>query len=208
MDGRGSGVPQTAFTQPPARDAAQIYLVNRPGSVQSNILVGGVAIQPDNPDYYPLQVLNKILGGGTDARLFQILREEKGWTYGAYSQLARRSNLGYFTASVEARNAVTDSALVELMTQMRRMGSEAVSAEELAAAKSFLIGSFPLGIQTSGQIASQVAQTRLLGLPVDALTRYRERIDARRRRRHPACGARVSAPPAARPSSWWETLRR
>ncbi|CAN5170543.1 hypothetical protein BH23GEM4_BH23GEM4_16480 [soil metagenome] len=164
--------------EPPASGPARVTLVHRPGSVQSNILVGNVGITPDNPDYFPLQVMNKIVGGGTDARLFLILREEKGWTYGAYSQLSRPKEVGYYAASAEVRTEVTDSALVELMNQLRRIRDEPVSAEELANAKSYLIGSFPLRIQPAGQIAGQVAQTELLGLPIEDLTEYRERIDA------------------------------
>ncbi|HET7275847.1 MAG TPA: pitrilysin family protein [Longimicrobiaceae bacterium] len=173
----GGGVPEPTFIEPPAREAARIYFVHRPGSVQSNILVGHVGIRPENPDYYPLQVLNKIVGGGTDSRLFSILREEKGWTYGAYSRLSRPEEIGYFVASAEVRNAVTDSALIEMLNQLNRIRDETVTAAELNAAKSFLTGSFPLRIETAGQIAAQIAQVRLLGLPVDALTQYRERIE-------------------------------
>ena len=164
------------LAEPPAGGAPQVILVNRSGSVQSNILVGGVAIRPDNPDYYPLQVLNKIVGGGTDSRLFLILREEKGWTYGAYSRLSRPKEVGYWVASAEVRTEVTDSALVEMMNQLRRIREEPVSPAELEAAKSYLTGNFPLRIETAGQIAGQVAQTELLGLPTEALTQYRERI--------------------------------
>lgn len=166
------------LTDPPARGPARVTLIHRPGSVQSNILVGHVGIRPDNPDFYPLQVLNKIVGGGTDSRLFLILREEKGWTYGAYSTLSRPRNVGYYLASAEVRSEVTDSALVELMNQLRRVREEAVSPAELEAAKSFLAGSFPLRIETASQIASQVAQNRLLGLPTEALIQYRDRISA------------------------------
>lgn len=162
----------------PAEDAAHISLVHRPGSAQSNIIVGHVGFRPDNPDYFALQVLNKILGGGSDSRLFQLLREQKSWTYGAYSQFTRPKDVGYFQASAEVRTTVTDSALVELMSQLRTIRSEAVSTEELEAAKSFLAGSFPLRLQTPGQIASQVAQIRLLGLPIEDLTEYREKINA------------------------------
>lgn len=175
---KGGFSSQTVIADPPARERSEISLVHRPGSVQSNILVGHVGIRPDNPDYYPLQVLNKIVGGGTDSRLFTILREEKGWTYGAYSQLSRPEDVGYFAASAEVRTEVTDSALTEMLTQLRRVREEPVSQQELEAAKSFLVGSFPLRIETAGQIASQVAQTRLLGLPTEALLNYRDRIAA------------------------------
>jgi hypothetical protein len=175
---KGGGAPQVAFTDPPARQGTTIYLVNRPGSVQSNILVGDVAIRPDNPDYYPLQVMNQIVGGGTDSRLFTILREQKGWTYGAYSQVTRPKNVGYFVANAEVRTAVTDSALTEMLHQLRRIRDEPISTQELDAARSFLVGSFPLRIETASQIASQVARNRLLGLPAEELLSYRDRIQA------------------------------
>lgn len=173
--GAGGGI---TIPPPPASGPARVILINRPGSVQSNILVGNVGIRPDNPDYYPLQVMNKIIGGGSDARLFLILREEKGWTYGAYSELSRPKETGYWRASAEVRTPVTDSALVEMMSQLRRVREESVTSEELANAKSFLVGSFPLRIETAGQIAGQVAETTLLGLPVSALEEYRQRISA------------------------------
>lgn len=170
--------PAATFPATPTRDETRVYFVHRPGSVQSNILVGNTAIRPDSPDYYALQVLNRILGGGTDARLFLILREEKGWTYGAYSQMTRPKDVGYLAASAEVRNEVTDSALVEILSQLKRLRTEPVPADELEAAKSFLVGSFPLRIETPGQIARQLAQNRLLGLPDDALTEHRERTAA------------------------------
>jgi zinc protease len=175
---KGGGAPAVDFVDPPARDSTTLYLVNRPGSVQSNILVGDIAIRPDNPDYYPLQVMNQVIGGGTDSRLFTILREQKGWTYGAYSQVTRPIDVGFFMASAEVRTAVTDSALTEMLHQLRRARDEELSAAELNAAKSFLIGSFPLRIETAAQIASQVARNRLLGLPAEEVLRYREKIQA------------------------------
>jgi zinc protease len=177
-DWSGAGPGSVAIPAPPSVDSTKIYLVHRPGSVQSTIMVGDVTFEPANPDYFPLQVLNKVVGGGTDSRLFLILREEKVWTYGAYSQLSRPRDVGYFAASADVRTPVTDSALVEMLHQLRRVREEPVSREELDAAKSYLVGSFPLRIETAGQIASQVAETRLLGLPVEDLTSYRDRIQA------------------------------
>lgn len=175
---KGGAATQVSFTTPPARGATRITLVNRPGSAQSNILIGDVAVHPDNPDFPALQVLNKLVGGGADARLFLILREQKGWTYGAYTNITRPKDIGYYVASAEVRTAVTDSALAEMLHQLNRVRDEPVPAAELDAAKSYLMGSFPLTIETAGQIAGQVAQTRLLGLPIEDLTRYREHIAA------------------------------
>jgi zinc protease len=160
------------------RGGTRISLVHRPGSAQTNILIGHLAFRPDDPEFFALQVMNSIIGGHADARLFQILREQRGWTYGSYSRFTRPREVGYFEASAEVRPEVTDSALVEMLTQLRRIQSETVTREELEANKGFLAGSFPLRIETAGQIASQIATIRLLGLPIENLTQYRERIQA------------------------------
>ncbi len=174
----GSPPTATADPEPPSSRVTQILLVHRPGSAQSNILVGNLAMGPRDPDYYAITVGNRILGGGTDARLFQILREQKGWTYGAHSSVVRRSGTGFFAASTEVRTAVTDSALAELLAQLRRFRNEAVPDSELAAAKGYLVGSFPRSIETPQQIASQVSTVKLLGLGDDYLRTYRERLGA------------------------------
>lgn len=161
---------------PAARTASEIVLVHRPGSVQSNILVGNLTTAPGDPRQYAATVANKMLGGGTDSRLFQILREQKGWTYGAYSGLTRRRGIGHFTASAEVRTEVTDSALTELLAQVRRMGSEAPPATDLEAAKGSLVGSYPLTVETAEQVAGAVANARLYGLGADYVQNYRVRL--------------------------------
>jgi zinc protease len=177
-DWRRGTVPAVQLPAVPQREPTRIYLVHRPGSVQSNIWVGHPGVRPDEPDFFALQVLNQILGGGTDARLFQILREQKGWTYGAYSRFTRPRDVGFFAANAEVRTEVTDSAVAEIMHQLRRLRTEQVPAEDVEAAKSFLAGSFPLRLETAGQIASQVAQARLLGVPIEMVTEYPLRIRA------------------------------
>jgi predicted Zn-dependent peptidase len=174
---RGSP-PEATVPEPPAPKATEIVLVHRPGSAQSNIRVGNLALRPHDDRYYAAVVANKILGGGADARLFLKLREEKGWTYGAYSGIARRGDVGFFQASTEVRSEVTDSALTEMLHQIRRIGTEAADDSELAAAKGFLVGSFPLSIQTPQQVAGQVATVKLLELGDDYLETYRQRLDA------------------------------
>jgi hypothetical protein len=170
--------PTPMYAEPPMAQPTEILLVHRPGSDQSNIRVGNLALRPGAEMYYGAVVANKILGGGTDARLFMILREQKSWTYGAYSGVTRPKDVGFFQANTEVRTPVTDSALVELLHQVRRMRTEAVPDSELVAAKGYLVGSFPLSIQTPQQIASQVANVRLLGLGEDYLRTYRQRLDA------------------------------
>ena len=162
--------------EPPSRDSARIYLVHRPGSEQSVVRVGHLGIRPGNEDAYALEVANRVLGGGANARLFLILREEKGWTYGAYSRLTERRGVGIFGAQAEVRNAVTDSALTELVRQIRRLRREPVPDEEMTDARTYLTGNFPLQIETPQEVASRVADVLLRGLEVDYLETYRSRI--------------------------------
>ena len=171
-------VPDRSYGRPPRPHATDILLVNRPGSEQSNILVGNLAMRPGDPMYYGAVVANKVLGGGSDARLFQILREERGWTYGSYSNISRPLDVGRFQASAEVRTPVTDSALAELMHQLRRIRTEPIPDSTLRAAQGFLTGVFPLTIETPQQVAGQVAATERLGLGREYLSQYRQRIAA------------------------------
>ena len=174
----GAAPTTLASVAPPPRAKREIVLVHRPGSVQSNIVIGNTTFGPSDPRFYASTVANKVLGGGADSRLFLILREQKSWTYGAYSALNRPRGVGAFQATAEVRTEVTDSALVEMLTQLRRLGTEPVPAAELEAAKGALVGSFPLTIETADQVAGAVTRAKLLGLPADYLQTYRPRLAA------------------------------
>ncbi|MGH9259217.1 MAG: M16 family metallopeptidase, partial [Acidimicrobiales bacterium] len=163
---------------PPARTTTGIVLVHRPGSVQSNIVAGNTTFLPTDSGFYAARLAVHALGGGPDSRLFLILREQKSWTYGAYAGLERYRGLGYWQATAETRTEVTDSALAELLRQVDRMRTEVVPDSELAHAKGFLVGSFPLTIETPSQVASQVANAKRLGLGTDYLRTYRDRLNA------------------------------
>ncbi len=174
------GAPPATASQAPApgKRATDILLIHRPGSAQSNIVLGNTTMRPGEPIYYAGRIATQALGGGADARLFLILREQKGWTYGAYASLHRYRGLGYWQATAEVRTEVTDSALSEMLRQVDRIRTETIPDSELAAVKGFLVGSFPLTIETPSQIASQVANAKLLGLGDDYLRLYRERLSA------------------------------
>jgi zinc protease len=172
----GEPTPIPELPAPPERDQRQVYLVHRPGSSQSVLRIGHLGIQPDEPDYFPLVVMNRVLGGGADARLFQILREERGWTYGAGSSFSRPAFQGTFSASSEVRTEVTDSTVVEILHQLERLRDEPIPDAELDAARNYLAGSFPLRLETADQIGGQLASTLLLGLPVTDVTEYPDRI--------------------------------
>ena len=153
----GAPVPATAFRTPPARMSTEIILVHRPGSVQSNLVVGNLTYLATDPRTYAATVANQVLGGGASSRLFMSLREQKSWTYGAYSGYTRRKGIGFFSATTEVRTEVTDSALRELLSQLTRIGAETVPLEELDASKGAITGSYPLSIESADQVAAAVA---------------------------------------------------
>ena len=176
--GSWRGTPPAAppFPAVPVKRGTDILLVHRPGSVQSNIVLGNTTFLPTDTGYYAARIATQVLGGGADARLFLILREQKSWTYGSYAGLDRNRGLGHWEATFEGRTAVTDSALAEMLRQVDRIRIQVMPDSELAAAKGFLVGSFPLTIETPRQIAHVVTTARLLGLGPDYLRRYRERL--------------------------------
>ena len=175
---RGAPPRSPALPAPVTRVATDIVLVHRPGSAQANLVLGNTTILPTDPIYYPGRVATQVLGGGADSRLFLILREQKSWTYGAFASLHRYRGLGYWQATAEVRTDVADSALRELLHQIDRVRTEVIPDSELTATKGFLVGSFPLTIETPSQIATQVASVKLLGLGDEYLRLYRDRLAA------------------------------
>lgn len=167
---------KVVYPEPPERTAKNISLYHRPGSVQTNLYLGHLGIRPDNPDWPKVTVANRILGGGATGRLFLNIREEKGWTYGAYSTFTKPVDVGYFRATANVRTEVSDSALTEMLMEFDRMTTEPVEQEELDDAKSYLIGNFPTTIETPNQIAGQISQVKLLGLGKKYLEGYRKEI--------------------------------
>jgi zinc protease len=174
---RGTASPPPSAPAAPTKRATDILLVHRPGSVQSNIVIGNTTFLPTDTGYYPARVATHVLGGGSDSRLFSILREQKSWTYGSYAALRRYRGLGYWSATFEGRTEVTDSALVEMLHQIDRARTDLIPDSELSAAKGFLVGSFPLTIETPRQVAQVVTTAKLLGLGSDYLQRYRDRLN-------------------------------
>jgi zinc protease len=174
----GAPASVAALPAPPVRRTTEILLVHRPGSVQSNLLVGNLAIGPADSTRFAAVLATQVLGGGSDGRLFTILREQKSWTYGAYANLTRVRGIGRFEANAEVRTEVTDSALVELLAQLKRVGAEPITASELEGKRGAMVGSFPLTIETPQALAERVASITLYGLPANYLQTYRTKMAA------------------------------
>jgi zinc protease len=151
--------------------AAKTYLVDRPGSVQSNILAGGLSLRRSDPDLTPLWVANRILS----ARLHSNLREEKGYAYDTFSSVSFDLFPGVFVAKTEVRNNVTDPSLHELMYEFKRLRDEKVPQAELEDAKAY-VSSFALELETPSRIAERWMAVKYYGLPADYYDNYSDRI--------------------------------
>lgn len=166
------------FSAPPARSSRKAYVVDRAGSAQSNIVIANLGIKRTDADYFPMLLMHTILGANASSRLFMNLREEKGYTYGAYTSLDARRLAGSFRASAEVRTAVTGDSLKEFFYELERIRTETVSDKELQDAKSFLTGVFPIRLETQEGLIDQLVQLRMYNLPDDYLHTYRDRVNA------------------------------
>ncbi|HVF48026.1 MAG TPA: pitrilysin family protein [Pyrinomonadaceae bacterium] len=166
------------FTAPPKRDARSVTIVDRPGSAQANIVLTNLAVKRTDPDYFSLLVMNQVLGAGASSRVFMNLREEKGYTYGAYTRLGTKRLAGDFEATAEVRTAVTGDSLREFFYELARIRDENVGDEELRDAKNFLTGVFPLRAETQEGLTNLIVNQYLYGLPDDYLQTYRNQVNA------------------------------
>jgi zinc protease len=166
------------FPAPPSRTSRSAYVIDRPGSSQANIIIANPGIQRTSPDYFPMLLMHTVLGANASSRLFMNLREEKGYTYGAYSSLDARRTAGTFRATAEVRTPVTGDSLKEFFYELNRIRTEAVSEKEIADAKSYLTGVFPIRLETQEGLIDQLVQIKMYGLPDDYLEIYRNRVQA------------------------------
>jgi zinc protease len=169
---------QVASPALPERTERTIYLVDRPGSAQSNIVIANEAIRRSSPDYFPMLLMHTVLGANASSRVFMNLREHKGYTYGAYTNLDARRLAGTFRATAEVRTAVTGASLREFFYELDRIRDEPVSTEEITNAKSYLTGVFPIRIETQDGLIDQLVNIKMLDLPDDYLRAYRDQVDA------------------------------
>jgi len=160
--------------------STQIDFVNMPNAVQTEVSVQNtVSLRKKDADYFPLLIANGILGGGGEARLFLNLREDKGYTYGSYSRMGNNKYTNSrFRASASVRNAVVDSAVVELLYEINRMKNEMVSDEELSRAKAKYVGSFVRAVERPSTVASYALEIETEDLPDDFYTTYLESVNS------------------------------
>jgi predicted Zn-dependent peptidase len=171
-------VPKNKFKTPEQPSTAKVAIVDRPSAVQSLFeICYPVELRPGGEDAIKARVMNTILGGGT-FRLFANLREKHSYTYGAYSQLSSDKLIGNFNASANVRNTVTDSAIIEVLSEMNRLRREKVPAEELSMVKNYLSGSFALSLENAQTVANFALNIERYNLPKDYYANYMKNIAA------------------------------
>jgi zinc protease len=170
-------VPREKFPDPP-NPSRRVIVVNRPDAVQTEVRVGHIGIPRNHPDYMAVNLAIRILGGEGSNRLHQVLRTERGLTYGAQANMNALKEGGDFEAETNTRSEATGEVLRLIVDEFWRLQRERVSEGELNGAKAYMTGSFPLTIETPDSIAQQVLIAVFYGLPLDQLQTYRDRVNA------------------------------
>jgi len=170
-------VPAEKLPDPPP-PARRLVVVNKPDAVQTEIRVGNIGIPRTSRDYMAVNLAMRILGGEGSNRLHQVLRTQRGLTYGAQVNVDALKQAGAFVAETNTRSDATAEVLRLTLDEFWRLQREPVSERELADAKAYLTGSFPLTIETPDAIAMQVLNVVFYGLPISDLQTFRERVNA------------------------------
>lgn len=177
---KAAPVPAKTYPTPQPPAGNRVALADRAGAIQSVVSVTyPIVLTPGHPDEVKVSVMNSILGGGAfSGRLMQNLREDKGYTYGARSNISTDRLVGRFSAGAEVRNSVTDSTVVEIFSEMRRMITEPVSAEDLQLTKNFMTGTFARSLENPRTIAGFALNIARYKLPDDYYATYLSRLNA------------------------------
>ena len=172
-----TGVAEPAVVDPPPMGPPKVYLIARPGSVQTTLFVGTQSMARKDPDYTSLTVVNRVLGG-TMGRLFRHLREEKGYTYGIGSGFSAPQYRGSWTSSTSVRTDVTEPALSDLLAEIAELRDKPVPDSELADAKRAIVGSFARDLENPQQVLGYYIDNWQYSLPADYWDTYPQRVMA------------------------------
>ncbi|WP_026711138.1 insulinase family protein [Flavobacterium filum] len=171
--------PQVSYSEPKDVQYTQINFVDAPNAVQSEIAAVHITnLKMTDKDYFAALVANQILGGDFNSYLNMNLREAHGWTYGARSGLRGSKYVSNFSATTQVRNAVTDSAVVEILKEIKRIRTEKVTEETLKNVKAGYVGKFVMDIEKPTTVARYALQTKTQGLPADFYENYIKNINA------------------------------
>lgn len=174
----GGSAPRVVGDDLPAKRERGVHIIAKSDAPQSELRIGHVGIPRNHPDFFPVNVMNAVLGGLFNSRINLNLREVHGYTYGAFSSFLWRRQAGPFVVSTAVKSDITDAAAREILTEIDRMRAEPISADELSLATSYLDGVFPIRFETTSAIAAALGVLVLHKLPEDYYDRYRERVRA------------------------------
>ena len=170
-------VPEFNIPTAPAIEKMKVYLVDKPGAAQSEIRIGYPALARSTPDYFPVTLMNRMLGGQFTSRINLNIREKRGFTYGARSGFSFQKGAGPFTASAGVHTDKSDSSVHEFLYELNLMHEEGMTADELEFVKKGMVGSFALTFETSAQIAGVLQNIILYGLPENYYNTYLQNIE-------------------------------
>ncbi len=172
-------VPEFEYKKPKKALVNKVHLVDRPSAVQSVLAIGyTVDLPKGHPDLVKTSIMNNILGGSFLSRINQNLREDKGFTYGAFTSLGSDELIGEFKVGTTVRNSVTDSSITEIIKELKRIRKEGVTAEELQTSKNYLTGSFSRTLESPSTIANFALSMKRYSLPKDYYKTYLQRLNA------------------------------
>jgi predicted Zn-dependent peptidase len=174
-DWSGHASPENKPSNAPG-EPRTVHVVDRPGSVQSELRIGHVGVERNHPDHFALLVANSILGGAFTSRLNMNLREKQGFTYGVRSAFGYRRSAGPFVISTAVGTDVTARALEEAFKELRLLLADGVTDEETANARNYIAGVLPLQLQSTEELASKLAEIIVYDLPDDYFQDYRRHI--------------------------------
>jgi predicted Zn-dependent peptidase len=177
-DWQKADVPQTKIPAAPEQGATRIHLIDRPGSVQTILQLGNLGIERTNEDYASILLMNRILGGGPAARLFMNLREDKGYTYSAYSSFSASKFREPIFSNSEVRTDVTEGAMTEFMYELKRLRDEKVTAVELENAKRAIVGGFALSLEQPQALLQNIITQKLYDLPANYWDTYPQKVES------------------------------
>ena len=168
-----------SFPEPKNPDETEVIFVDMPNGVQSVVtVINTIDFNKKQADYFPALVATRILGGGGAGRLFNNLREDKGWTYGSYSSISESyKTKGLILAQAQVKNEVTDSAAVELLVELDKMRNKLVTDEELMSTKAKYTGNFVMSLENPATIAGFARNIITQDLPEDYYNSFLENIN-------------------------------
>ena len=172
-EGAGAALPPEGVTA-----QSRVIIVDKPGSPQTALLAGQVGVARSNPDYEKLEVMNTVLGGMFSSRINMNLREDKGYSYGAFSFIGQNRGVGPVMAGAAVRSDVTGPSVEEVLKEVTKMRDTGVTDDELKMAKDSMIRSLPANFETTFSTAGTLAQIYMYDLPLDHYQTYPARVDA------------------------------